>query len=187
MLSCFTHLRMTKKDKAEMAIMIAEALKNLAPAPAVATQEPETATESLFKPENVPVVVTSTEKPLAAAQSQPVEVVPTTNFDQIADLFNDTRVEVRIRKNMPIVEALKELFKNPVASAVVNGKKELLISGSQMAMMLDHLKKTGKYWPEAVVSALNENGERQYLNSSYKRAEGDKWKVGPILVFADKQ
>lgn len=166
---------MTNEDKREVAQMIAEMLtqKGSLEAPEAPQAVPEVNNDS------TPVDVDKIEE--SASQQAADTHKPAITQEQLTDILNDVRLEVRAQFKQPWVEAMRVAFQNPTAFATVNGKRTPLISPEQVNTVIDSLKKNGKFWPQIVVTALNENGDRQYQNTSYKREDGEKWKLGSVL------
>lgn len=110
---------------------------------------------------------------------------PTVTPEQLEDILNDVRLEVRAQYKQPWVEALKVLFQNPVAYATVNGNRKPLIDANQVKTMIEGLKKNGKFWPAVVTTMLTEDGNRRYVNTRYKNEDGKKWKLGSVIKKED--
>jgi hypothetical protein len=167
---------MTNEDKREIAEMIAAALTQNAPSQT--TEAPQ------IVPEAEVVQDVKEDTPVAVSVAEELEEdkhLPSLSSKQVVDILNEVRMEVRVQYKQPWVEAMETLFKNPVATAVIDGRKKPLVDADQVNTMIAHLKKTGKLWPQIVCTILNEEGDRQYVNTSYKREDGNKWKEGSIL------
>lgn len=165
---------MTNEEMQTIAAMVAETLsKN-------ASQEPSDAPEIVPEAEKVQTEV-DTDKIDVGATKETKAHVPQFTAKEVADVLNDVRMEVRAQFNQPWVEAINVAFQHPVAFATINGKKTPLISPEQVNAMIDSLKSSGKFWPQMVTTMLTPSGERQYINTSYKREDGKKWKEGNVL------
>lgn len=170
-----------------LANMVVSKLQNK---PSEATQAPVSAPTS----NNVPVVITpapvaleaTTEAKDDAVEAEVVTHIPALDEERMIELLNDARIEVRSQTKYPLVVALEEMFANPAATAVINGKKQPLISADQMATAIDALKKSGKYWPQPVVTFLNQKGEKVFANFRYKNEDGGKWILGSVVKAISK-
>lgn len=167
---------MTKEEMAQIAAMVAEVITQNG-----SQKAPESPT-IVSNPKDDPTVVNVVSSEQSEAETQ-VEVKhkPAISAEQIVEIINDGRFEVRVQFKQPWVRAMEELFKHPVAVATIDGRKQPLINADQVNRMISALKESGKYWPQIVCTVLNENGDKVYVNSSYKRQSGEKWKLGNIV------
>lgn len=164
---------MTKAEMLEIAQMTASILSNNG------SQKPQNASG---EEEEVETVVATTEAVKTARKASQGHI-PSVSPEQVRDVLNEARMEVRIQSKYPLVAALEEAFAGSKLQATVKGQATKVITQAQFDMIVDHLKAHGKFWPNPVVTILDEQGERIYMNTSFKREEGEKWLEGKSVKF----
>lgn len=138
------------------------------------------------KAADAPVVVTNADKVSESIETAKNDYRPTVSQEQMVEIMNDVRMESRAQFNQPWVDALRVLFKNPAAYATIGNVKTPLISANQVNAMIESLKANGKFWPAIVTTIINQDGNRQFINSSFKREPGNVWRLGGVVKPEDE-
>lgn len=155
---------MTKEEMMQIAQMTASILKS--------SESPQDALRAPIGGKTLPTIVSRDSEASKAIAAPQTLHKPALSSKQVEDVLNDCRMEVRIQNKYPLIVALE------------NALKEYgLITPELMCNIVTALKENGQYWPHPVISILNEDGVRIYMNTNYQLEDGSKWKRGKEVVF----